>query len=68
MPKYIVELKGKALWSEHIPMQFANPLDAARTYKSYVVRGNQFGGIEYIRFSDCMTATVIGTIAERRWQ
>ena len=67
MPKYIVELKGKALWSEHIPMQFANHLDAARTYKSYVVRGNQFGGIEYIKFSTD-DGKVKGTIAERRWQ
>jgi len=55
------------MWSEHIPMEFANPLDAARTYKSYVVRGNKFGGIEYIRFSE-QDGNIIGTIAERRWQ
>lgn len=67
MPKYIVELKGKALWSEHIPMQFANPFDAAKTYKSYVVRGDKFGGIEYIKFSE-QDGNIIGTIAERRWQ
>jgi len=66
MIEYIVEIKGKALWSEHIPMTFANRFDAGKTYKSYVARGNQYGGIEYIKLSTTDGNTK-GTLAERRW-